>query len=236
MLKAGYVQTMILGICITLAGISVGYGFFKGRTNDRYVTVKGLAEREVEADLAIWPITFNAADDHLLSLQDQINKTRKTITTFLTEAGFKEGQISYSSPRITDTRANRGYNGPNVSQYRYIAQATVTVRTEDVPLVKKSMENSGELIGQGVVLASESWETPTEFIFTSLNDIKPEMIEEATKDARKAAEKFALDSGSQVGKIRHATQGYFSIFNRDNNSPEIKKIRVVTTVEYFLVD
>lgn len=233
--KKEFLQSLVIGLAIAIAGISVGVGFYKGRVNDRYVTVKGLAEREVNANLAIWPITFHVADDELISLQSQIEQKRKVITQFLTEAGFHEDQISYSSPRIQDTRANQ-YGGSNISQYRYVAQSTVTVRTEDVSLVKRSMEASGQLIGKGVVLAADSWETPTEFIYTRLNDIKPEMIEEATKDARKAAEKFAMDSGSQVGKIRNASQGYFSIENRDNNSPEIKEIRVVTTVEYFLVD
>ena len=95
---------------------------------------------------------------------------------------------------------------------------------------------SGKLVGKGIVLAAQSWENPTEFLFTGLNDIKPAMIEEATKDARKAAGKFAKDSGSKVGKIRNASQGYFTITNRDRNSPELKKIRVVTTIQYYLVD
>jgi len=228
-------HSLILGICIALAGISIGLGFYKGRSADRYVTVKGLAEREVNADLAIWPITFKVAEDDLLSLQQGIDSGRNAIKTFLLEAGFAEDEISFSAPSIIDTEAQQ-YSGRNESRYRYIAEATVTTRTGDVQMVRRTMEDSGKLIGKGVALAAKSWENPTEFLFTNLNEIKPAMIEEATKDARRAAEKFAQDSGSKVGKIRNASQGYFSISDRDRNSPEVKNIRVVTTVQYYLVD
>jgi hypothetical protein len=228
-------HSLILGICITLAGMSIGLGFYKGRATDRYVTVKGLAEREVDADLAIWPITFKVADNDLSPLQRGIDSGRDAIKAFLLESGFTEEEISFSAPSIIDTEAQQ-YSNRNESKYRYIAEATVTTRTGKVGQVRKTMEESRKLIGKGVVLAAKSWENPTEFLFTNLNEIKPAMIEEATKDARRAAEKFAQDSGSKVGKIRNASQGYFSISDRDRNSPEVKKIRVVTTVQYFLVD
>ncbi|MBN1292574.1 MAG: SIMPL domain-containing protein [Candidatus Latescibacteria bacterium] len=234
--KHGFLTAAILGLSIAVAGISVGVGFYKGRAADRYVTVKGLAEREVDADLAIWPITFNVAGNDLSKIQDGIDSSREIITSFLMETGFKQENISYSAPKITDTQTERQYGNAPQSPYRYVAQATVTTRTKDVQKIRKTMEDSGKLVGKGIVLAAESWQTPTEFIFTALNDIKPEMIEEATKDARKAAEKFAMDSGSKVGKIRNATQGYFAISDRDRNSPELKIVRVVTTIEYYLVD
>jgi hypothetical protein len=227
---------LLIGLCIAVAGISIGYGFYKGRASDRYVTVKGLAEREVKADLAIWPITFKVAANDLGRLQAEINADREAITDFLLGAGFKQDEISYSAPNITDTEAERRHGGGERAPYRYLAEATVTTRTADVALVKASMENAGDLVGEGLVLADQSWRSPTEFLFTSLNDIKPEMIEEATKDARRAAVKFAEDSESQVGKIRHASQGYFSISDRDRNSPEFKKVRVVTSIQYYLVD
>jgi hypothetical protein len=227
------IPSLILGLSLAIAGISIGVGFFKGRAADRYVTVKGLAEREVKADLAIWPVTFRVTANDLGALQQGIEAGRQTVTKYLNEAGFPGDVISYSVPRINDTQAF----GSNVrTLYRYVADVTVTTRSTDVDLVKKSMEQSGKLVGKGVALSADNWQTPTEFIFTALNSVKPAMIEEATKDARKAAEKFAADSGSEVGKIRGATQGYFSISNRDANSPEMKIIRVVTTVEYFLTD
>jgi len=226
----------ILGICMAIAGIGIGYGFYKGRASDRYVNVKGLAEREVKADLAVWPITFKVAANDLGKLQAEIDSDRQAITEFLLEAGFKQDEISYSAPNITDTEAERRNGGMEKAPYRYLADATVTTRTTGVDLVRSSMEASGSLVGKGLVLADQSWRSPTEFLFTKLNDIKPDMIEEATKDARRAAAKFAEDSESKVGKIRQASQGYFSINDRDRNSPEVKRIRVVTSIQYYLVD
>ena len=227
---------LFIGLCIAIAGMSIGYGFYKGRAGDRYVTVKGLAEREVKADLVIWPISFKVAANDLGRLQIEIDSDRDAITGFLLDAGFKQDEISYSAPNIIDAEAERGHGGAERAPYRYLAEATVTTRTADVALVKASMESAGSLVGKGLVLADQSWRSPTEFLFTGLNEIKPDMIEEATKDARKAATKFAEDSQSKVGKIRHASQGYFSISDRDRNSPEFKKIRVVNSVEYYLVD
>jgi hypothetical protein len=233
--RLGIHHSLILGVCIAIAGMSIGLGFYKGRAVDRYVTVKGLAEREVNADLAIWPITFKVAEDDLIAVQRGVDSGRDAIKSFLVAAGFAEDEISFSAPTITDTEA-QPYASGNESKYRYIAEATVTARSANVGRVRRTMEDSRELIGKGVVLAAKSWENPTEFLFTGLDAIKPEMIEEATKDARRAAEKFAQDSGSRVGKIRNATQGYFSISDRDRNSPEVKTVRVVTTVQYYLVD
>jgi hypothetical protein len=215
--------------------MGIGYGFYKGRARDRYVTVKGLAACEVKADLAIWPITFSVAADDLVTLQGQIESGRQAITEFLLVAGFGRDEISFSAPNITDNEAER-WRGNNKPPFRYMGEVTVTTRTENVDMVKASIEESGSLVGKGLVLAAQNRRSPIEFLFTSLNEIKPGMIEEATKDARKAAAKFAQDSESRVGKIRHANQGYFSINDRDRNSPEFKKVRVVTSIQYYLVD
>ncbi len=189
----------------------------------------------MKANLAVWPISFKVADNDLSALQAGIEKSREVITEFLLNAGFAQEQISYFAPRITDAYANQ-YSANTRSEFRYIAQSTVTTRSEKVALVKKSMEQAGALVGKGSVLEEGSWQNPTEYFYTKLNEIKLQMIEEATKNARLAAEQFAKDSGSKVGKIRNASQGYFSIEDRDRNSPDVKKIRVVTTVEYFLAD
>jgi len=228
-------SAIALGICLVIAGMGIGYGFYKGRAGDRYVNVKGLAEREVRADLAIWPITFNVAADDLVELQRQIESGRQTITEFLLAAGFRKDEVSLSAPNITDHEAERR-RGKDRAPFRFTGEVTVTTRTANADLVRASIEESGSLVGKGLVLAAQSWRSPIEFLFTSLNEVKPDMIEEATKDARRAAAKFAMDSESRVGKIRHASQGYFSINDRDRNSPEIKKIRVVTSVQYYLVD
>ncbi len=235
MWKDRLVSAIVLGICLAIAGMGIGYGFYKGRARDRYVTVKGLAEREVETDLAIWPITFSVAANDLAELQGEIESGRRAITQFLLASGFRQDEMSLSAPNITDNEADRR-RGNNRAPFRYMGEVTITTRTASVDLVRLSIEESGRLVGQGLVLAAQSWRSPIEFLFTSLNEIKPAMIVEAAKDARRAAAKFAEDSESKVGKIRHAAQGYFSINDRDRNSPEVKRIRVVTSIQYYLVD
>lgn len=233
--KISPLSAAILGISIGLGilfgSIFLANAIFEARATERFVTVKGLAEKEVDADLAIWPITFKDVGNNLIDLQKLVEKRRKTITGFLVNKGFTEENISYSAPKITDAQAD--FYGNNRPSYRYRVQSTVTVRTTNVQLVKKSMEASGELVGKGIVLA-DNWDSRATFSFTGLNGIKPEMIREATINAREAASTFAEDSGSKVGKIRKATQGYFSISDRDQNSPDKKIVRVVTTMEFFL--
>ena len=224
-----------IGLGILFAGLFISNALYKARVADRYVTVKGLAEREMDADLAIWPITYKDAGNDLLALQKSIDEKRGIIAKFLIEKGFKEEDINHSSPKITDTYTEGYYGNQQPQGPRYRIQKTVTLRSSNVELVKQTMEKSGELVSKGIAL-SESWENRTEFLFTSLNSIKPEMIREATINAREAAETFAEDSGSKIGKIRKATQGFFSISDRDANSPDRKIIRVVTTMEYYLVD
>jgi len=226
----------LLTLGILLGGIAIGSGFYFSRISDRFVTVKGLAEREVDADLAIWPVTFRVTGDELSAIQGEIDEKRDLVTDYLKSAGFTASEISCSAPKIHDTRTEDRYRHGALPEKRYIANTTVTVRSSNVPLIKSTMESSADLVGTGVAIAAENWETPTEFLFMGLNSIKPDMIETATRNAREAAEKFAQDSGSKVGKIRRANQGYFSITDRDRNSPDKKQVRVVTTVEYFLID
>ncbi len=223
-----------LAVAIVIAGLSLSNSIYRFRGGDRFVSVKGLAEREVRADMAIWPISFRETSNDLAEMQNNIDRKRQIVRDFLVSEGFKAEDITFSSPKIMDTRAE-AYNSQTPAAYRYNATTIVTLRSLNVDLVKKSMEKSGELVGKGVVMA-ENWENRTEFMFMALNDIKPDMIREATINARKAAEKFAEDSGSKVGKIRTASQGLFTITDRDQNSPDYKMVRVVTTVEYFLVD
>lgn len=229
------VAGIAIGLGVAVAGMSVSHAIFEVRAGQRVVTVRGLAEREVDADLAIWPLTFEVSTNDLADLQRQIEAKRAAIRAFIAAAGFEEGEISQSAPRIRDTQTEY-YGQQGGPKFRFIANATLTVRTPKVQLVKTTMEKAGELVGQGVLLRGEDYGRSTEFLFTGLNDIKPAMIEEATKNARMAAEKFALDSGSKVGKIRSASQGLFTITDRDMNSPDRKNVRVVTSVEYYLND
>ena len=215
-----------------MGGYFIGDGLLGARSADRYVTVKGLAEREVAANLVIWPITYTVTADDLGTLQQRTDDGAAKIRTFL-DADFEDHEISVAAARVDDRQA-QGVMGQGRFE-RYVAQSTVTVRTPRIDVVRSAMQRTGELVKQGVALI-RSYENTTEYLYTSLDEIKPEMIQEATRDARRAAQQFAEDSGSRVGGIRNAQQGYFSITDRDAFSPQFKKIRVVTTVQYFLED
>ena len=227
-------STLSLGIII--ASFLISDALVKLRAANRFVTVKGLAEQEVDADLAIWPICFEDADNDLSLLYQRLGAKRDTVTKFLLNGGLTKEDISFLPLQVMDFHAHKYAYDKDKRPLRYRVEATILVRSENVPLIKKLMEESTELINEEIVIMQADYQRSTEFLFTGLNAIKPAMIEEATKNARKAAEKFAKDSGSTVGKIRNARQGLFTITDRDKNSPDRKKVRVVTTVEYFLVD
>jgi hypothetical protein len=232
---AALILGALVGMGISSAGWFTAGALRQVRESQRFVTVKGLAEREVDADLAIWPVTFKDTGDDLSELQRRADAKREVVAGFLVEAGFPREELSFAVPRIQDRQTeNMGQPG-RPSGPRYLEQATVIVRSRNVAAVKRAMDRSGQLVGRGVMLAQD-WENRPQFLFTGLNAIKPEMIEQATVSAREAAAKFAKDSGSRVGKIRTASQGLFTVSDRDPNSPERKVVRVVTTVEYFLGD
>jgi hypothetical protein len=193
--------------------------------------VKGLSEREFPADLVLWPIVFTVTADDLETLQRRLDDGTAKIRAFLGDE-FSDGEVSTSAPRVTDRQA-QGMTAQQGRLERYAAEATVTVRTPRIAEARAAMARSGVLVKQGVALI-RSYEYQTSYLFTGLDAVKPDMIAEATRDARRAAEQFAEDSGSRVGGIRNAQQGYFSIQDRDKFSPEFKTVRVVTTVQFFL--
>lgn len=218
---------LVLGLCMVWAARA-------GKSFDRTVSVKGLCEKQVKADKAIWPLSFKIGGNDLTGLYSQANEMNRKVIAFLVKAGIPEGEISVKTPNIDDNRAT-SYNS-NAS-FHYVINSVVTVCTDNVDLVLELQTKVGELIAQGVPVGTgNSWENQTIFSFNGLNDIKPEMIEEATKNARVAAEKFAKDSGSRLGKIKTASQGQFSIEDRDSNTPYIKNVRVVSSVVYYLSD
>ncbi|PSJ38724.1 SIMPL domain-containing protein [Zobellella taiwanensis] len=198
---------------------------------DRVVAVKGLAERQVQADLVLWPISFSVTADSLAGLYDAIDEDRGKITRFLGNAGFEPGELSIAAPVVQDVWASQ-FAEPRPPQ-RYRADAVVLVRSNRVDLVKQSLPASAELVSQGVLL-TQSYEHKIQYVFTGLNDIKPAMIAEATANAREAARQFAKDADAEVGGIRSAQQGYFSVTDLDSYTPEIKQVRVVTSVDYLL--
>lgn len=187
------------------------------------------------ADKVIWPLAYRLAGNDLRSLYSEIERSNAVILEFLTSNGIPEDEITVSPASVTDIQAERyGYN--NEDPYRYKAVSVVTVASGKIDLVRSLMTRQGELLKKGVVIAGDDYQFQTVFSFNGLNDIKPEMVAEATKNARATAQKFAEDSGSRIGKIRSASQGQFSITDRDQNTPHIKVVRVVTTIEYSLRD
>lgn len=219
---------IILGYLLSNAAIRI-----KGM--DRTVTVKGLAVREVHANIAIWPIKFNEASNDLNQLYSEIQKKSDLIMDFLKKNGFSDNEISISQPAILDKQA-QGYGNIGKIKFRFTASTTITVYTENVSNVMESVTKVVELGKHGIVISGQDYGNKSEFLFTGLNRIKPEMIEEATKNAREVAAKFAKDSNSKLGKIKKARQGQFSIMNRDSSTHHIKKVRVVSTIEYYLSD
>ncbi|MDZ7808485.1 MAG: SIMPL domain-containing protein [Gracilimonas sp.] len=202
---------------------------------ERTVTVKGLAEEEHLADIVIWPIQFTEASNQLEDIYEQLENSGDKVRKFLNDRGVSEDEISISTPLVTDKSAQR-WGGQQDAQFRFVADQTVTIYSEDVEKIREVMSQLAELGKQGITLSGDEYQVKPEYIFNSLNDIKPQMIEAATKEARAVAEKFAEDSNSQLGKIKTAYQGQFSISPRDNNNPHIKNVRVVSTVVYYLSD
>ena len=202
------------------------------KSYDRCVTVKGLCEKEVMADKVIWPIVYKQAGNDLSELYGRVKDMNAVIIKFLKDAGVADDEITTNAPSILDTQTN--LYGER-KEYRYIVTAGVTVCSQKVELMVKLQTEQAKLYEKGIPVGmGENWSYPTTYSFTGLNDIKPAMIEEATINARQAAEKFAKDSDSRLGKIRTANQGTFTIENRDSNTPYIKKVRVVTSVTYYL--
>ncbi len=228
------IGTLLCAGCIVSA-LVLADGFTRFRSLDRTVTVKGLSERDVDADIAIWPVRFDAAADDLGTLADIIRAHNGIVIDFLVTNGFQRDELSISAPSLVDHQA-QGYGDPGRYRYRYAGSSTVSVYTSGIDRVRQTREKLGELGSLGVAVSGENYENRTEYLFTGLNEIKPVMIEEATNSARLVAEKFAADSASRLGKIKKASQGQFSITDRDSNTPHIKKVRVVSTVEYYLVD
>jgi hypothetical protein len=201
---------------------------------ERSVSVRGLAEKDVEANLAIWSINWTVASDNLNDLSNTLAQQSKEIQTYLTSNGLSLSEIELQPAAIRDKKAD--YYNQQPMDFRYSGKGNLAVKTADIKAVKTCLSKMDELIKKGIVLGENGFITPPEFLYTDLNTVKPEMIATATKNAREAANKFAQDSDSQLGKIRRANQGLFEIFNRDNLTPEKKTIRVVTTVEYNLED
>lgn len=227
----------ILAGGIALGGFFPGYYYYKTNFDMRTVTVKGLAEKDVRADLAVWNIRFQSADNTLSTAKADIENQEKTIIAFLKKEGFQPQEIILQGLTMQDAYAD-SYRDRNSISARYTLNQTITVRTLQVDLVNVTYPKIGDLVSQGV--SFNSYGNGVSYLFTRLNQIKPEMLKQATQNARQAADEFAQNSHSKVGKIRSANQGVFSILPREEIPDQSereqinKKVRVVSTVEYYL--
>ncbi len=229
-------SSFVLGVFIAAGLIGLGYflsdAFLKVKSLERVVAVKGLSQKNVKADIAIFPIQLQEAENDLALLNDKIKSDILNVKSFLKEYGFDDSEITLSAPQMTDKYAN-DYGNSNV-RFRYSSNTTLTIYTKKVDKVVQLSQELFKLAEKGVLAQNDKYET--KFMFTGLNALKPSMIEEATKNARQSALKFAKDSNSKLGKIKSANQGYFSINDRDSGTPYIKRVRVVTNVTYYLDD
>lgn len=225
-------DSIIHAVTALAVAVILAFGMSNIAKPSRSVTVRGLSEREVNADLAVWPLSFSLGNNDLKTLQSEIVSKTEVATNFLKEHGLSEEDFTVQAPNIVDNSVNMYLDKDRIA-YKYIGKATVLVRSNKIEAVKKANNDSLKLATSGITL-NQDYDSKISFDFTALNDIKPEMIALATKNARQAAEQFARDSGSRVGKIKNATQGFFSIEDAAVGLEEKKKVRVVTTVEYLL--
>ena len=227
------IAASVIGFAIIVLGFSLRSGIVAFKDMDRSVTVKGLSEREVNANKVTWPLVYKELGNDPAEMYDLLTQKNKKVLAFLKSAGIKESDISVNPPVISDRQADN--YGNEIMNYRYKATSVITVTSTEVDKVRSLMRRQSELMKQGIALVSEEYGgNSVVYEFTGLNKVKPDMIEEATKNARKTAQKFADDSGSSLGEIRNAQQGQFSIEDRDANTPYIKRLRVVNTVEYSI--
>jgi hypothetical protein len=232
---------LIVALGMALAGWFVGDGFYLGRVAERYVTVKGVSERQVRADVALWQLRFVATDDDLGKALASIRASEAGVREFLQRQGLAADQADVLAVDVKDRLADPYRTGPMGT--RFIITQTMMVRSDDPGLVESASQAVGSLVESGVVLAAAGGPaTGPTYLFTGLNELKPEMIAEATANARRAGEQFAQDSGSRLGRIRRANQGVFQILARDQapgvsqgGQPD-KTVRVVSTIEYYLED
>lgn len=228
------ISAALLAISVVVLGFCIKAGIDRIADRDRQVTVRGLCEKEVKANKVTWPIVTKEMGNDLPTIYDNIQKNNKALLAFLKQNGIEESEISVNAPQVTDNMADT-YD-VNRIVYRYSVTNVIVITSSKIDKVRELMTKQTELLRQGIAVVAGAWNYPTTYEYTGLNDIKPEMIATATANARQAADKFAADSHSKLGKIKTASQGQFSIEDRDQYTPSIKKVRVVSTIEYYLKD
>lgn len=223
------IASAILAIGIAISGGLICKGIYHFADKDRSVTVKGLSTRDVTADHAIWPLSFSVQGNDLPALYEELRGLQQTIEKFMEKQGFEEDEMRRGNVEVYNNWNN--YYSERRPEYHYTLSTTLVISTDNVELVQKSQGCQSQLLSKGIILNSEEWQL--DYQYNGLAELKPSMIEEATKNARAVAQKFADDASCRLGSIRRANQGQFSIEN-DENCPWIKHVRVVTTVDYYL--
>ena len=224
----------LIALGIVCLGWFIKAGIDDFANKDRKVNVKGLAEQEVEADKVTWPIVSKEVGNDLPGLYERIGATQQKIKAFLLRNGIKDTELTENAPQVVDLQA-REYSDAN-KPYRYIVTSVITVTSSQVAQVRKIIARQGDLLKEGVAIVDGGYENPVKYEYVSFKEMKPKMMQEAIANAEKTAQQFAENSHSKLDKIVSADQGQFSIENRDENTPYIKKVRVVTTVTYSLKD
>ena len=229
-----WVPSALIALGLLLLGIFIKGGFQSISSNQRVVTVRGLCEKEVMANKVTWPIVSKEVGNDLQTIYRNVQTTDSAIVSFLKSNGIADSEIAVNAPQVVDMQANQYNSGP--VPYRYNVTTVVVVTSSDVKKVNTLMTRQTQLLREGIAIVAGDYNYQTTYEYTDLNKIKPSMIAEATKNAREAAKKFADDSDSRLGKIKTASQGQFSIEDRDQYTPYIKRVRVVSTIDYFLKD
>jgi hypothetical protein len=211
------------------AGYFVGQGISERSAGRRIISVKGLSEREVPASVATWTIGYSATGNDLGEINKKLADSTKAVVAFLKDAGFAETDLAVQPPSLHDTSMDEREKDSPPPPERYRADQAILLRTSKVDAIKPALASASNLMVSGVLLSGKS---EPNYIFNQVNEIKPAMIQEATKNARIAAEQFSRDSQTTLGKLRNATQGWFQVENRDAATPERKIVRVVVDVEY----
>lgn len=227
------VSALFVAVSIVYFGDALSRAIINYKEADRKVVVKGLSEKEVPANKITWPLIYKELGNDPAEMYRILESKNGQVVEFLNASGITTEEITINPPTIIDRQADN--YGNEIMTFRYKATSVITVSSTNVEKVRQLMRQQTELMKKGIALVHEEFgDKVVQYEFTDLNQIKPAMIEEATLNARLTAQKFADDSNAKLGSILHATQGQFSIENRDANSPHIKRIRVVNTIEYAL--
>lgn len=228
------IPSALIALGIVILGLCVKAGIDDFTNKDRRVVVKGLAEKEVDADKVTWPIVSKEIGNNLPELYHKIAVTQASIKRFLKAGGVADAEITVNAPVVIDLNADQ--YSDNKRAYRYNITSILTVTSRNVSQVRALIARQGELLKDGIAIVSGDYDNRIRYEFVSFKAMKPKMMEEAIANAEKTAQQFATSSKSKLGKIVSADQGQFSIDDRDSNTPYIKKVRVVTTVTYSLKD